>query len=260
MGEWTSARFSIATVSALPLFSISNSQTSSRVLGAEKASTNNSKGCRLISVETKSRSRCTATFKYTASMASVFVPRSTESTTTNLVSPDNCTNPTVLKILIALFSHSMWLHRPLRDTQLQYAAGDIQLIAKLYSAFTQKDFIDEPKLLQQSARYIALRKDSLRAAGEGHPLLPLEILSAPSISSAKHVCLTCKRSLDTSAFSNARKNCWVCRAVSVRPKEWDDDDDYGYEDDDNEFLILSDNDSYGCGYYNDLSYDEDDYF
>lgn len=153
----------------------------------------------------------------------------------------------------------MWLHRPLHDTQLQYAAGDIQLIAKLYSAFTQKYFIDEPKLLQQSARYIALRQGSLRAAGEGHPLLPLEILSAPSISEAKHVCLTCKRSLDTSAFSNARKNCWVCRAVSVCPKEWDDDDDYGYEDDDNEFLILSDNDSYGCD-YNDLSYDEDDYF
>lgn len=124
----------------------------------------------------------------------------------------------------------MWLDRPLSVTQLQYSAGDIQLIAQIYSTFVEKGFIDEPKLLQQGERYVSLRGESLGGINDAHPLLPLGILSQPPSWEFTHVCSTCKRSLSLSSFSKARKNCWVCRAVSVRPSRRYSDDDYCFAD------------------------------
>lgn len=115
----------------------------------------------------------------------------------------------------------MWTKRPLTQACVDYAAADIVLIAKLYSAFVAKDYIDETALLIQSARYLSLHKNRLGKAGHGHPLLPLEVTSAPSPFVSCHICNTCSRSLSDACFSKAgikqakQRNCWVCRAVKV---------------------------------------------
>ncbi|EKM51747.1 uncharacterized protein PHACADRAFT_127582 [Phanerochaete carnosa HHB-10118-sp] len=119
------------------------------------------------------------------------------------------------------FNHSVWDRRPLTQGCAEYAAMDITLIAQLYTAFVAKGYVDEAKLLEQSARYVSLNKDGLPRAGGGHSLLPLEITSVPSLFESRLTCNKCSRVLSDICFSKTgrrlvkQRYCWVCRAVNV---------------------------------------------
>ncbi|GJE88829.1 hypothetical protein PsYK624_049160 [Phanerochaete sordida] len=119
------------------------------------------------------------------------------------------------------FDHTVWGRRPLSQGSLDYAAADIVLIAQLYGIFVAKGYIDEPRLLEQSARYMALNKDGLRGPRGGHSLLPLEILAAPPALEPTFPCGRCARALSAACFPRGRGPvgeqtvCWVCRAVAA---------------------------------------------
>ena len=99
------------------------------------------------------------------------------------------------------------------------------LISCLYVNFVEKGYINEEKLLKQSARYMVLYQNALKPVNSGHPLLPLDILKLPS--GDKRVCKGCLRALSSASFPGSASEsddngvCWVCRAVKLqsRPKK-----------------------------------------
>lgn len=105
---------------------------------------------------------------------------------------------------------------------IDYAVTDVCLIARLYTRFLSKGYINEGRLIEQSGRYLALCRQRLPKQEFQHPLLPLEILSAPTYTAGTLVCKTCSRLLSPECFSKsaqrlpAQRNCWICRAVHVR--------------------------------------------
>lgn len=131
-------------------------------------------------------------------------------------------NPLYDAVKPRFFSHDGWMNRPLPESYIEYAATDIKLITRLYADFVSKGYIEESELIDQSERYISLHRSSLPPPGSGHCLLPLGILSPPSTYRSALTCGTCARSLSPDCFSQTarnsggKRNCWVCRALSVR--------------------------------------------
>ncbi|KIM42640.1 hypothetical protein M413DRAFT_408566 [Hebeloma cylindrosporum] len=144
-------------------------------------------------------------------------------------------------------THRDWLIRPLREPYLRYSSRDVHLIGILYAHFKEQGYINNDRLPSQSARYVSLLQGAKPRATDifnQHPLLPLHILEYNGYALTRS-CISCKRSLPETAFSKSgwkqakKRECWVCRAISVRRKmhdnwereeggDWDGD----FEDDD----------------------------
>lgn len=133
-------------------------------------------------------------------------------------------------------NHRYWLHRPLPEEYVKYAAQDLSQIELLYNHMKNEGFIDE-NLNSSSARYIAIWADARPRPTDSYrnnPLLPLEILN-PDLYGLKRQCKHCERHLSKQAFSTVawknsdKRQCWVCRAIAVRNElhsGWDRDDDW----------------------------------
>ncbi|KAJ7769939.1 ribonuclease H-like domain-containing protein [Mycena metata] len=122
------------------------------------------------------------------------------------------------------FKHTSWLHRPLPQTALVYAANDITLIAHLWQEFVDQGYIDG-KLAEQSLRYVRLwttgPQINVNHRYKLHALLPLEILGDPTVDRTK-LCSLCERVFPQRCFSvtswnrDANRKCLVCRAIGIR--------------------------------------------
>jgi exonuclease 3'-5' domain-containing protein 1 len=122
----------------------------------------------------------------------------------------------------------------------------------LYNHFKQSSYIGD-NLAVKSGRYVAIWKDAKpKTTNEyrSHGLLPLNVLDYDEYGVTRS-CVGCERNLPKGAYSNSawkgvsRKQCLVCRAISVRQNQREraerHDDDW--EDDFD--------DSYLMGYYSD---------
>ena len=101
---------------------------------------------------------------------------------------------------------------------------DAYLISRIFAELVYNGYINEEQLLEQSARYMTLHQTAPKPANTGHPLLPLDVLVAPS-SGEKLPCMTCSRSLSLQCFPKSARglsgdrNCFVCRAVNLNKAE-----------------------------------------
>lgn len=160
------------------------------------------------------------------------------------------------------------MNRPLPEQYLQHASRDVCLIGLLYTHFKDKGYITD-QLPAQSTRYISMWRGTKPEGSDTfkrHPLLPLRILDYHAYSTTR-LCEGCQRDLPSDGYSKVawasmrgkRRECWICRAISVRNnahKNWDsydDNDCYGSDD-------YDDNHCYGSNNYDDSHYyDSDDY-
>lgn len=146
--------------------------------------------------------------------------------------------------------HTSWLKRPLPEEYLCYAARDVYLIGQLYNHFRQGSYISDG-LLDKSYRYVTIWRDAKPEVTDDfrcHGLLPLGILDYHSHALTRS-CMGCRRDLPQGAYSKnawkgmSKRQCWVCRAISVRQnlhQGWDQEVDDYYESDDNIFGYHSD--------------------
>ncbi|KIP10779.1 hypothetical protein PHLGIDRAFT_41854, partial [Phlebiopsis gigantea 11061_1 CR5-6] len=127
-----------------------------------------------------------------------------------------------VKICSYNFPHHLWKNRPLPKKHLQYATMDAYLIYRVYAEFVYMGYINyikEANLLEQSARYMTLHQRAPKPVNTGHPLLPLDIIFAPT-TRKRLLCATCARSLSLQCFPKSvpgldgDRNCFVCRAVN----------------------------------------------
>jgi len=142
-------------------------------------------------------------------------------------------------------SHNSWLKRPLPEEYLCYAARDVYFVGQLYNHFRQGSYISDG-LLDKSYRYVTIWRDAKPEATDDfrcHGLLPLGILDYHSHALTRS-CMGCRRDLPEGAYSRSawkgmsKRQCWVCRAISVRQnlhQGWDREVDDYYESDDGMF-------------------------
>lgn len=104
---------------------------------------------------------------------------------------------------------------------------DAYLIYRVYAEFIYMGYINyikEANLLEQSARYMTLHQRAPKPMNTGHPLLPLDIIVAPT-ARERLLCATCARSLSLQCFPKSARgldsdrNCFVCRAVNLNKAE-----------------------------------------
>ncbi|KAI0049364.1 hypothetical protein FA95DRAFT_896792 [Auriscalpium vulgare] len=118
-----------------------------------------------------------------------------------------------------------WMERPLASKLLQYAAGDISVIAHLFAHFCDEGFIDTTALstlLISSRRYVYRhgKRGRIEEADEFRPkaLLVPSALHAPSVPTA--LCSGCETVLPVMAFQVIKKQrktrCRVCEALVFR--------------------------------------------
>ena len=120
-------------------------------------------------------------------------------------------------------SHRDWMIRPLPELYRRYSSRDVYHIGILYAHFKEQGYINNDRLLAQSARYLSIFENARPRATDifkKHPLLPLHILDYNNYALTRS-CIGCKRSLPEvaypkSAWRQVKKQCWVCRAISVR--------------------------------------------
>ena len=145
-------------------------------------------------------------------------------------------------------NHQAWLRRPLPEENLLYASMDIHLIWLLYKHFKQKGYLGD-QLLEQSARYISLWKDTKPQQNDDfkcHSLLPLQVIEDDQYHTTCRTCKGCQRSFPNKAFSNpawknaSKRYCWVCRAINIRNQlhaTWErDQEEYGYDMSDDGYM------------------------
>lgn len=147
-------------------------------------------------------------------------------------------------------SHDSWLKRPLPEEYLCYAARDVYFIGRLYNHFRQGSYISDG-LPDKSYRYVTIWRDAKPEAKDDfrcHGLLPLGVLDYHSHALTRS-CVGCRRDLPEGAYSKSawrgmsKRQCWVCRAISVKQtlhRDWDREVDERYESDDNLFGYHSD--------------------
>jgi len=145
--------------------------------------------------------------------------------------------------------HNSWLKRPLPEEYLCYAARDVYFIGRLYNHFRQGSYISDG-LLDKSYRYVTIWRDAKPESTDDfrcHGLLPLGILDYHSHALTRS-CMGCRRDLPEGAYSKSawkgmsKRQCWVCRAISVRQtlhQGWDREVDDYYESDDSIFGMLN---------------------
>jgi hypothetical protein len=131
---------------------------------------------------------------------------------------------------------------------------------QLYNHFKRSGYTTD-QLFIKSGRYVSIWQQAKPEGTDdfkGHGLLPLGILDYQS-HDLTHRCMGCHRDLPQAAYSKAawkevsKRQCWVCRAISVRKqlhKGWDRDSD-GYGDDsEDDYRYTSEGDIFG-GYDSD---------
>ncbi|RPD55496.1 hypothetical protein L226DRAFT_469863 [Lentinus tigrinus ALCF2SS1-7] len=103
----------------------------------------------------------------------------------------------------------MWMRRPLPPALLEYAAHDIELIAKVFARFQKKgQYLDHLEALKEmSARYMEVYPTrELRAKHAQLDLckfVPLEVLTPPQDGAPRFECARCGRVLSLLCFSTA---------------------------------------------------------
>jgi exonuclease 3'-5' domain-containing protein 1 len=172
-------------------------------------------------------------------------------------------------------THRDWLKRPLPELYLRYSSRDVYLIGILYAHFKEQGYINNDRLSAQSARYLSISQNAKPRATDifkKHPLLPLHILDYNDYALTR-ACIGCTRPLPEAAYPKSgwkqakKRQCWVCRAISVRreihdnwgreeyddweteqyddwERQWYDDWD-GEENDDSENFNLDNEEDYG---------------
>lgn len=103
----------------------------------------------------------------------------------------------------------MWMRRPLPPALLEYAAHDIELIAKLFTRFQKKGkYLDDVETLKEmSTRYMEVfATRELRAKHASLKLckfVPMEVLTPPQYDAPRFECARCARVLSLQCFSTA---------------------------------------------------------
>ena len=129
----------------------------------------------------------------------------------------------------------MWTNRPLPSVLLQYAAHDIEVIARLYKRFLKASrnsfFANLPALKAASMRYMSVYTTrEMHALHEPQDLLrfmPLDVLDAPDPSAPRYRCGRCERELSISCFKTEIAGglktrmslCRLCVLLARRRKE-----------------------------------------
>ena len=125
---------------------------------------------------------------------------------------------------VVIHHNHNWLIRPLAEPYLRYSSRDVYLIGILYAHFKEQGYIDNDRLSAQSARYVSILQTAKPRSTDifkRHPLLPLHILDYNGYALTRS-CISCSRNLPETAFSKSgwrlakKRQCWVCRAISVR--------------------------------------------
>ncbi|CAG7852262.1 SubName: Full=Uncharacterized protein {ECO:0000313/EMBL:CCA74328.1} [Serendipita indica DSM 11827] len=128
------------------------------------------------------------------------------------------------------FDHSKWMHRPLDEDNLLYAAEDVSKIQVLYELLVRNPLVNVELAIQQSEAYIqshASARPDRTNKYLSHGLLPLAILEGSTTLSASDskVCMGCKRSLQKAYFETNQQAigggslCFVCHAVDQHTLE-----------------------------------------
>jgi len=128
----------------------------------------------------------------------------------------------------------LWMHRPLTEQLLQYAAKDIQLISTLCTHFIQRGWVPyDPtsynNLLRQCARYVSAHREQGKSSEEDAfrptAIMPLDVLREPRGILCK--CAACNRSLSLHCFQLStdtyrrtvrRPRCMLCHVLALRHK------------------------------------------
>ncbi|KAF8073305.1 ribonuclease H-like domain-containing protein [Lyophyllum atratum] len=133
-------------------------------------------------------------------------------------------------------THISWMNRPLQESYLAHAVRDVKVIHQLYDYFSEHDYI-YAELKDDSQKYASIWEDFRPKKYDRHRnngLLPLDIIDR-TLSTETGQCKSCMRHLSRGCFSKTKWNsakdrqCFMCRAVSVRTASYHGRYSWDYE-------------------------------
>jgi hypothetical protein len=108
--------------------------------------------------------------------------------------------------------HRRWLERPLPRMMLDYAAGDIRLIAGMHARLRYNCPPDFGAICERYSR-VSLELDELPAYNapyHNNSWMPLDVIHAPVVGEDTRPCTSCGRRLCVSSYKPGRRQCARC--------------------------------------------------